>query len=403
MTEYTDYDSSPVQNNRNLKLEEFITDIEIKAKQLITQWKHSGQDITQISAEGLFVLAEYFQISIIEVIIKKSDDEKSYLAEAIAQNLLTKRTMRGHVEVPRFFSSGKMNPNAYEVASTKVQRNALRKMIPHSLITESIQDNKQTESSHNSSNGNRKDIQNVSSEKETLNSIKNSARAKFSDLVVKRILSDKNISPTEIFSLAEEKAGNSSDWSIAVWTRFKESLDPSKIQSTWIDELLERKKDSESTEESKELKEETIPEMEDVEDSSDEVETESLQSEPSNDNEVKPEKSEEVEASESSKEETQVEETQEETNLEAEETEESEDLSEEEVNAKDRTITYFNSVKSELEDLGISSQKFWRRGVAKRYGVKKSDDLSMNDWNHLYQSLTIEGFADWIKELAEDN
>lgn len=345
-------------------------------EQYLNEWKQSGQDIKQLSADGIFYLAGKFNIGVKDVEIRLSEDGKNYLASATAYDLNSHRTMIGNACVPLYYSGNRLNPNAYELASTLVQRNAIRKMIPHKQIMqnlESISNGKGIVSGPASPPVQNSQPVNQQQEKaaaDPLEEAKVKARKAIQDPDVISNLAKMNLTANDVFKQAEVKGGSSNDWPIKVWDRFTWSL--YNIEESWIAEWANSKNveqaDVEPEPEAKAPQEEA-PQEEVVEQATDEQALlENASSE-----------TEQTEQAEEASEEESVDETKEQV--------------------KAETIRVYNTRKDELQEKGITNEMFWRLGVAKRYDVTSSDDLTINDWKHLGQSLTMPEFAEWIQEL----
>ena len=65
------------------------------------------------------------------------------------------------------------------------------------------------------------------------------------------------------------------------------------------------------------------------------------------------------------------------------------------------TINLLKERKEDLLELGITEELFWRFGVAKRYNVTKREELTVEQWNEIKQSLSSSTFALWIRNLSE--
>lgn len=106
--------------------------------QYIESWKQGGQTVVALSADGFFHLASALHLSITECKVREDSTNETWLGDAVAMNETTGQTVCGHSEESFRTSNGRPNHGARAKASTKAQRNALKKLIPRALISEII-------------------------------------------------------------------------------------------------------------------------------------------------------------------------------------------------------------------------------------------------------------------------
>lgn len=104
--------------------------------QYIESWKQGGQTVVALSADGFFHLASALHLSITECDVREDSTNEKWIGDAIAKNETTGQTVHGHSEESFRTSGGRANHGARAKASTKAQRNALKKLVPRALITE---------------------------------------------------------------------------------------------------------------------------------------------------------------------------------------------------------------------------------------------------------------------------
>ena len=335
----------------------------IDLDEYVQSWKQGREIVQQLSAEGIFQIANHLGLSITECEITLSEDNKTYKGCAIATNVNTGQTMFGHAEIPLFYSGNRPNPNAYELTSTNAQRNALKKFIPHKQLGSKLKDFKDVESPRVGQERVSQEMPTVQ-EATPLETIKAEARAILREAMPK--LNQLGLTISQVFEEAQNRQGPNEQWDYTTWNKFKTAVQ--NLDKSWISSLAQNTtSDEPSTEESK--KDTTEP--------------------------TEPEKQESATPSvpQSDKEPEQTSET--ESEVSATETDPIQEI-------RTRVYNLFVSCKEALSDLGITEERFWRFGVSNRYEVKKSDDLTLTDWQHLEKSLLLPGFAEWIQGLAPE-
>ena len=104
--------------------------------QYIESWKQGGNTVVALSADGFFHLASALHLSITVCEVREDSENERWFGDATARNEITGQTVCGHSEESNRTSQGRANHGARAKASTKAQRNALKKLVPRALITE---------------------------------------------------------------------------------------------------------------------------------------------------------------------------------------------------------------------------------------------------------------------------
>lgn len=346
---------------------------DIKAPNYVQSWKQGRETVTQLSAEGIFQIANRLGLSIVKCEIILTEDGKHYRGEAIAQKIETGQTMFGHAEIPLYFKSGTPNANAYELTSTNAQRNALKKFIPQKQISAQLSESQSEVNTTKISQTNNK-INQTNKQNNYLENIKNETRELLRK--AKPNIEKLGLTVKEVHSAVQERQGAMDSWDHTKWNKFKTAL--TNLNSSWIKDLVQ--------------KEEKASDTENV------VEPETKSSEPVKVNEEVVTTPTESEPEPEPKSEVPVKPEPVATQTEPVTTEN------EEANGNDlrkKVANLLASRKEVLESLGIDQETFWRFGVANQYGVKSSQELTEEDWKHLERSLLIPDFAEWIRKLSK--
>lgn len=106
--------------------------------QYIESWKQGNQQVVALGADGFFHLASALHLSITECVVREDSENERWIGDATARNEITGQTVYGHSEEAYRTTQGRANHGARAKASTKAQRNALKKLVPRALITEII-------------------------------------------------------------------------------------------------------------------------------------------------------------------------------------------------------------------------------------------------------------------------
>ena len=184
---------------------------------------HGQNKVVDLDAGGYRHIATILNISIVECDITELPDDKGLLGKAKAVNNITGQTYIAHVQQPLKRPGGKDVRSAYEVCNTRVCRNAIRGLIPQSIITDAIVHSQQFSSGQAQ----------VSS---PLAQAKANARKALTN--AKKRLQELGITADQVFEQAKERNGPVTDWTIAHWEDF--GVDIRNLKRSWIADLAEQ-------------------------------------------------------------------------------------------------------------------------------------------------------------------
>ena len=195
-------------------------DIDVLKGYLAT-WKQGGKQVTSISARGIEHIADEMGISVTEQSMKECSDGKGYYFTAKAENMVG-RTFVASVWQPKTCQrNGReaFDPDAVAKGSTRVNRNAIRGLLPIDLLTARIQQAVKQ--------GQPKGQQPYQS---PIQIAQEKCRQAIRDNREK--LSELGIDGNEAYRIAQERQGDVRDWGANEWEAFAEQLE---TQGAWFD------------------------------------------------------------------------------------------------------------------------------------------------------------------------
>ena len=194
-------------------------DHEVLSNYLMT-WKQGGKDITTLSARGIEHIAAMFGISIVDQSMVETSDGNGYHFTAKAEDPAGRSNVASLWQTKND-RKGKFDPDALAKGSTRVNRNAIRGLIPLEMITARIQTA----------------VQSHGKKMSELQVIQEECRQAIRDN--QEGLSKLGFTSQTAFDKAGQQLGDVADWSIDDWKLFLRHL--TNLSNSWYRDDYEDK------------------------------------------------------------------------------------------------------------------------------------------------------------------